>query len=233
MKLIYFLLSAFLTVAMLPNSVFAEDDKEWTVSIEPYLMLTTIKGTAGIGRVTGVPVNVQFSDILKDLEFAAMIHAEAHHNSGWGILFDYAYMNLGAHISNPLGGVTNAGVKQGVLELLAARKLAFAGGSFELLGGFRWWTNNVDLTVNPAILPGSARASIDESWIDPVVGGRLTMPVTEQMEFVIRGDLGGFGVGSDFTTLIASGIHYRFTEMISLDVQMAHQGRPAILPTIR
>jgi len=207
------------SIFLLAKSACAQEVDGWKLSIEPYVMATSIDGTAGIGRIAGLPVHVRFQDILKNLEFAAMIHAEAHHSSNWGLLIDYGFMNLGADISGPLGGVTNAGVKQGILEFLASRKMEVADSSVELLGGFRWWTNKINVTLNPAILPGSISASTSESWVDPVIGVRLTTPVSEQLEFVMRGDLGGFGIGSDFTWQLAGGIHYRFTEMLSVDVQ--------------
>ncbi|MFQ5345893.1 MAG: hypothetical protein ACE5DZ_08045 [Mariprofundus sp.] len=216
---LYGLLLLFGSAFLLPDDSCAQEAGDWKLSIEPYLMLTSIDGTAGIGRVAGKQVNVQFQDILKNLEFAGMIHAEAHHSSNWGLLIDYGFMNLGADIAGPLGGVINAGAKQGVLELLVARKINFANYDVELLGGFRWWTNKVNLTLNPAILPGSISASTNESWLDPVIGARLTIPLSDQLTFVMRGDLGGFSVGSDFTTEIAGGIHYRFTKMFSLDAQ--------------
>jgi len=45
------------------------------------------------------------------------------------------------------------------------------------------------------------------------------MPLSESFDLVFRGDVGGFGLSSDFTALIAAGVHYRFTNMISLDVR--------------
>ena len=45
------------------------------------------------------------------------------------------------------------------------------------------------------------------------------MPLSEKWEFVLRGDLGGFGVSSDFTAVAAGGVLYSFNETISLDVQ--------------
>jgi hypothetical protein len=212
-------LVAGLPVVATAGSARAEEKSAWKLSVEPFLMMTSISGDASVGRVTGAPVDVAFEDILENLQFAAMLHAEAFHQSGWGVLFDNGYMDLGADISGPLGGVTDVGVKQGVLELLAAKKFPLEKGSFDLIGGLRWWDNSVDITVNPAILPGSANLSIDESWIDPVIGVRLTFPLTKPLKLVLRGDIGGFGVGSDFSALAMAGVHYRFNDMLSLDLQ--------------
>lgn len=43
--------------------------------------------------------------------------------------------------------------------------------------------------------------------------------MSEKFNLVLRGDIGGFGLSSDFTALISAGFYYRFTKMISLDVR--------------
>jgi hypothetical protein len=55
-------------------------------------MATKIQGDASIGRVVGTPVDVDFSTILDNLDMAAMVHFEAHHKSGWGMVIDYVFM---------------------------------------------------------------------------------------------------------------------------------------------
>lgn len=187
----------------------AEDAAAWKFSVEPYLMATSIEGDASSGRVVGANVDVSFEDILENLQFGLMIHAEAHHQSDWGLIFDYGYMDLGADISGRLGGVTSASVQQRIVELLLAKKIHLEKGSIELFAGIRSWDNDVDITIDPAILPGTVQLSVNESWIDPVVGGRLTWPLSSDFDLVLRGDIGGFGVGAEFTVLAAGGVQYQ------------------------
>jgi hypothetical protein len=52
-----------------------------------------------------------------------------------------------------------------------------------------------------------AHGSVD--WTDPFVGGRFTVPLTDDIEFSFRGDIGGFGLGSDLAWSIVSGLKYR------------------------
>ena len=75
------------------TGAFAED-KTWDISIEPYLSAASIKGDAGMGRVSGTPIDVDFSTILENLKMAAMVHFEAQHRDGWGIVLDYGFMDL-------------------------------------------------------------------------------------------------------------------------------------------
>ncbi len=76
---------------------------------------------------------------------------------------------------------------------------------------------------------------MDADWVDPVVGTRLSMPVLENFDFILRGDIGGFGISSDFTALVSAGLQYHFTRMVSLDIrykalwvdyETGTQGRP-------
>jgi hypothetical protein len=197
----------------------AQAADDWSFVIEPYLLISSIDGDAGVGRVTGAEVAVDFDDILEDLEAGFMVVLEAHHASGWGIIIDYGYMDLGSDISGPLGGIISADTHQGILEALIAKRIDMDNSTIEILGGVRWWNNDVDVVVNPAVLPGTASTSIDGDWVDPVIGVRYTQPVSEKWQIVLRGDVGGFGAGSDFTAVAAGGILYSFNETISLDVQ--------------
>ncbi len=197
----------------------ASADDAWNFSIEPYVMVSSIDGDAGVGRVTGAEVAVDFDDILENLQSAFMVVIEAHHAGGWGIALDYGFMDLGADISGPLGGIIDADVRQGILELIAARRFDLANGYYEIIGGVRWWDNDVEVEVDPGVLPGSATASIEEDWIDPVVGIRFARSMKEKWKLVLRGDVGGFGAGSDFTASASGGVYYSFSETVSLDIQ--------------
>ena len=79
-----------------PPGVPDEDrDGSWDFLIQPYALMANIDGDASIGAVGG-PVEVDFSDILENLQLAGMIHLEAFHANGWGIIFDYGFMDLGS-----------------------------------------------------------------------------------------------------------------------------------------
>lgn len=200
------------------KGIAAEED-DWQFTVEPYLMGTNIEGDTRLGRPTGVDVDVDFGDILENLEAAFMINGSVYHKSGWGILVDYGFMKLGKDTSGPVGGIIDAEVRQGVLETFIAKQFSLQQASLEFYTGIRWWDNDIDVSVDPAIRQGSVTLSVDEDWVDPVVGSQLTMGITERFDLIFRGDVGGFGISSDFTALIAAGVHCRLTELISLDLR--------------
>ncbi len=212
-------LVAVFSLCMLAGAGTARASDDWSWTLEPYLMASSIDGDAGMGRVTGIDVNVDTSDILEKLELGAMVHGEALHGDGWGVMMDYAFMRLGDDISGRLGGVTNFTVRQGVLEAFAFRRQQHGDGYFDIYGGVRWWDNDLDVRVDTIILPGTPTANVEEDWIDPVIGGRYFLPVNERWTLTAQGDIGGFGIGSDFSYSVAAGAIYQFSDRLALDLR--------------
>ncbi len=93
-----------------------------------------------------------------------------------------------------------------------------APGSFtalDLLGSARYWNQDVDVSLH---LTGTLNADFDRiglkvnrsrrvalahasdlEWVDPVIGGRVRHQIAPGKEVRLEGDIGGFGVGSDFS----------------------------------
>ena len=155
-----------LTMSALSAQAYAQD---WTFQAEPYLLAASIEGDTSIGRVTGVEVDVDFSDILEVLEIGLMGHFEAHHSSGWGVLIDYGFMDLRDDITNSRGGIVSAKLRQGIFEALVARRREWGDGYIDYLAGIRWWDNDIDVTIDPAIWPGSTRRHKSSTWAGTII----------------------------------------------------------------
>ena len=56
-------------------------------------------------------------------------------------------------------------------------------------------------------------------WVDVVIGARWTNPLNDRWDFALRGDIGGLGLESEFTSAIAVGVHFQMTQSIDLDLQ--------------
>jgi hypothetical protein len=52
--------------------------------------------------------------------------------------------------------------------------------------------------------------------MDPILIARLTASIREKWLFHLRGDLGGFGIGSDFTWQLEAYAGYRFSKLFQL-----------------
>lgn len=209
--------------ALLSTCVFystALSAKEWSYQLEPYLMVTSIKGDATVGRVNEVDVNVDFDTILDNLDAGAMVHFEAHHTSGWGAVIDYAFMDLGGSkiITNNSGA--NARVRQGVLELQGLYRNQLSNGRLDYFGGVRWWDNDINVDLSSSVLPGDGfEKEIKADWIDIVVGVRWLRQLNPQWAFLAQVDAGGFGFESDFTSSVQTGVQYKINELMTVDLK--------------
>lgn len=74
---------------------------------------------------------------------------------------------------------------------------AYVGGRYSYLG--------LDLDTR-----GAPSLNQSRSWVDPIVGGQVTVGVTEHFFVLVRGDVGGFGVGSDFAWSATGLLGYRW-----------------------
>ena len=209
----------FLILNMTPAQAGASmDKKKWQISVEPYGMMTSIEGDSKVGRTRGTSVDIDFSDILDVLDAGAMVHMEVFYKDSWGLILDYGFMSLGDDISGPLGGIISAKAEQSVFEGFIAKRFQMATGMADLFTGIRAWDNEVKVRVSPSFWPGTASFDIKESWIDFVIGARYFLPMAEKWTLMLRGDVGGLGLESDFTGTLDARIMYDFNEHISLDV---------------
>ena len=195
-----------------------KEKNDFQFLFEPYLMFTSIKGDASMGRATGVSVDLDTSDILENLEFGIMFHMEGIYKN-WGLAFDYGVMDLEKDIAGPRNGIITAGVRQEIMELFLFRRTLITAGKIDFLLGGRRWDNKISLTLDQAWLAGSASAQHREDWIDPFLGVRAYFDLAEDWTFFVRGDIGGFGIASDFTALGNLGVMYNITKTIILDIQ--------------
>ncbi|MGB8555030.1 MAG: hypothetical protein WCD73_17055, partial [Pseudolabrys sp.] len=159
------------------------------------------------------------------MELAAM--GEARYGR-FALLTDIVYLKagLGASITRSRGtdainGTVgaSAGLKTwlveaqfaGAYEMARWRGLFSPGSSTALdlyAGGRVWWQRGeVDLAVTGTLnvfdlsltREGFLSATKSVSWVDPLVGARIRHQFDPTWNFVLSGDVGGFGVGSKFS----------------------------------
>jgi len=94
--------------------------------------------------------------------------------------------------------------------------------ALDLLGGARYWNQELDLSlaVDGSVdfgnlgLERSGSLAVARSgtleWVDPFVGLRVRHQLAPGKELQFLGDVGGFGVGSDFTWQLFGGYSFDF-----------------------
>jgi hypothetical protein len=170
-----------------------------------------------------VKVNASFIDIVEESDTLVALMGDFEARNGPIALFtDVVWSKIGVSggnirsralapgVTGTLGTSLNLDIEMAIVEVGGAYEVARSGPlAFDLLGGARYWYQQADLSfaVAAAVDIGDlqiagARAfarsgSVD--WLDPMIGARIRYTVAPGHELLLRGDIGGFGVGSDFS----------------------------------
>lgn len=204
--------------------LFAQDEvdnKKWEFLNEPYLMFPNMNGESGIRELPTINLDVSASDIFSNLDFGAMLYAEARKDK-WGISSDFVYMKLSQDVTPSEIERINSGeaeVTQLIWEvsgLYRIRPFLDAGVGLR----FNNITMSADISRNPIEGEGAELISAENSefWVDPVIIARLSETIKDTWQFQLRTDIGGFGVGSDFTWQIQGYVGYRFSKLFQTTV---------------
>ena len=209
--------------------VSAQVEPGWSFSVTPYLWLTEMDGDVAV-RGHGVPVDVSFGDsldMLKDVRGALMIHGEANRGELTGLADIYA-IAIRQQNTTP-AGETDLRMTTYIGELAAAYALPVPAKALkiEALGGARYTLLRARLIVDAA----DVDVDKNQGWTDPFVGGRLTYAAGEKVTLSLRGDIGGFGIGSDLAWNAVGAASWAFAENWSavlayrlLDMDYDHNG---------
>ena len=185
---------------------------QWSFEITPYLWAAGLQGDVEV-RNLKASVDPSFGDLLKELDFGAMLAAEARYGR-WGFLFDGMYMKLSksADTSGPLFSGADVTSKTGIIEgAFLYRPVWLDRFTLDVLAGARAWIVDTELEFKPGLLPGTT-VSKSTSFADPIFGLRMGVNVTDKLSLSVLGDVGGFGVSSDVTWQAFGGLEYRFAQ---------------------
>jgi hypothetical protein len=213
MKEFFFLL--FVIPAMICTAQENTQKKNWNFLTEIYLLFPNMSGETGIGDLTA-PIDANTGDVFSKLKFGGMLYFEAR-TKKWAITSDLVFMNLENELTPTTlvqEGFANA--NQGIWENAGLyRVLQF----LEVGIGGRLNYLKTSMEVNRNVFPSSTEEVSRESsatWFDPVLIGRLSADIKEKWLFQLRGDIGGFGIGSDFTWQAQAYFGYRFSKLFQL-----------------
>src|SRR5919108_2997277 len=195
--------------------------KGWSFEVAPfYLWLPALDGEVTVrGQSADVDLSVGDTlDLLFDsFKFAVTGRAEARKGNAL-LTLDLMYMNLEENTQTDIGLGVTTGFKQLILEF---------GGGYHLLD---WSLPGEGLpTLSVDVLAGGRFVDLDTSlrienlvdvdrskdWLDPFLGARLKLDIIDRLSVSVRGDIGGFGVGSHFTWNMAAILAYQVSQRIS------------------
>ena len=199
----------------------------WALQVTPYFWATGMKGH--ISPFKGAPtigIDKTFSDVVDNLNFGGFINL-------WGryerfiVSGDLMYVSTtdSKTISNlpplppPYSAIPSVSASVDSTQFMATltggyRIIDGNGFSLDVLGGVRFWHISNDVTVSAAGLTGNYAESF--SWVDPVVGLRGFLSLSDKLSLQAQADIGGFDVGSDLTWSVLATVNYAFTDHFSV-----------------
>ena len=193
---------------------------DWHVDWVPfYLWFSGLKGNLGAeGNV--VPVDATFSDIFSQLNIGFMSVLDVRRKR-FGVLTDLVFISLSSdQKATPVGGTAYSGFTANAKTFwvdpeIYYRALEKEKFSADAVAGVRLWHLNNSLDLFPGTLP-AVTVGQTQSWADPVLGARFRLNLNEGWFVSLKGDAGGFGVGSQLTWQVYTGVGKQFKERYSL-----------------
>ena len=133
-----------------------------------------------------VPLDFSIDELLESLSFGISIHFEAAKRNKTAIL-DVSFRDYGHEDANN---------RFTTIDLLAVEGSgAFVMiEPFELIAGVRYF--NISSKVEENAIDIGNRS---HNWVDPIIGGRYIWDFARFWALIFRADIGGFGVGSEFS----------------------------------
>ncbi len=194
---------------------------DWHVDWVPlYLWFSGLNGKVGAAGVVA-PVNVSFSSVIQQLNIGAMTALDIRRKRV-GLFTDLIFMSLSSdQMTTPIGPIpTYIGFQANAKELIVDPEAYFRivdndRGSIDAIGGGRFWRLNNSLNLFPPNNGNEVTAGQSQNWVDPVLGARFRLNANKGIFFSLKGDAGGFGVGSQLTYQIYAGMGKKFKERYS------------------
>jgi hypothetical protein len=199
----------------------------------PYAWAFGLEGDTGIGDHVA-SIDESFLDIMEqsDSIVALQGHAEVQYRR-IGAFVDGAYANVGyspgaAAERRFFDAEIDADLEEKILlveagafyRVLDGRRLwgdpsVESGGGLlnaDILAGARYTNLDIsvdaDLTVNQQDFEANFEG--DHDWVDPFIGVRTIVRLTDVIDLSLRGDVGGVVTGSDFAWNVQGLLGYRF-----------------------
>ena len=195
------------------SDAVSAQEEDWEFTLSPYMWAAGLSGTASLGPLEA-EVDASFSDILDALEIGAMVDFRLE-KGRWALQSNLVWADLANEETRRF---TKTQIEAGmwIVELDGHYKVT---ENLEVLAGIRYYDIDIDADLTGLV---TASAGGDDTWVDPIVGAVLSVPLTDRWSFMTRGDIGGFGLGSDLAWQWEGVFDYRFGESNSLVLGWRH-----------
>ena len=180
-------------------------DSSWQWYVAPYIWVPQVNGTLKFEGITN-DISTSFFDPSNSIGMSFNFQG---YRLNWGLLLDITYLDYTVGETSP--SVSSYKGQTFTTEFALVRVLGGESISWRALLGGRW--TYLDRSVN------TTDGGVNESrggWIDPFVGAAMTMPLAERHRLRARGDIGGFGISSDFAWQLMAFYEYSISRKITI-----------------
>lgn len=175
-----------LSALTLSGQAVADGDAGWDWRLTPlYYWSVNMGGSQSAG--SGNPP-IDTDDYEFKFEGAFSANFEGVYDNRWGFVADLIWIDMSSTNKNRDSKMEFSYLQA---ELDGYYRVPIGRQSIDWLIGLRYY--DADFELSPAPMGG------DASWVDPIVGARWGWSISERWSLSLRGDVGGFGIGSDLS----------------------------------
>jgi hypothetical protein len=222
--------AALLLAALAAPTAQAQDrgNPGWYVRVAPYLWASNIDGAVSLGLPADPQQVGQYLVAIEDtlLEPAWAVRAEVGKGRvrAW---FNVSRAGLGPKPTEIEPIDSPADTLEGTFDFTWFTGEAFAAiqvgpfattHAFELYAGGRYVKHDQSLSVE-----GAPATDVSESWIEPAVGARLWAEMGRRFWTSFNTDIGGFGLGADFTWTLGGELGVRVIGPLDVSLRYNYQ----------
>jgi len=180
--------------------------QDWRFSLRPYFFLSGMSGSVTVDQFT-VPLNSSFADLLDNVKLGGFVNVTAEKGQ-WGVNADFEYIEL--HAEGRGYTDTHLELKNVIGEADVVYRPRQAP-TLRFLVGVRVYA----LTQNVRLL-GEDLREIATTVADPILGAVGSWALHDRWDFELRGDIGGFGIGSESTYQLMAAFRWGISETASI-----------------
>ena len=180
--------------------------ESWKFTVRPYLFFTGVSGSVTVDPIT-IPINSTFSSLLDNLRLGFFISLSAEKRK-WGVYTDFQYSNL---FAEGTGRIPSSFELENTLGELDLTFRVPSAPTLRFLAGARIYSIKQTVTVAGEELPEAST-----TVFDPVIGAQGAWKLSSRWDYEMRGDIGGFGLSSEFTYQLLMLFHWELSQSVSI-----------------
>lgn len=199
----------------------------YEINATPYVWASGLKGHVSPFRMAPtIGVKKTFHEVFDNLNLAGFLNIAGRYDN-FVMVGDIMYVSLtdsktfGPLPPSPLpippGSTLRASVdtKQFTASLLGGYRLIDTQNvTLDALAGLNYWHVSNELTLRVGRLSKSHKENF--GWVDPIIGARTSLQLSDRLSLQAQANMGGFDIGSKFTWGAQGALNYTLNAGLSV-----------------